>query len=440
MSQSLFSSVRDSSLLNQSVSFFSTPSPSPLLSSTPLKIPNTQEFADQLVGLRAIDFGPDPLKQENAELKSQLEDAKSELVALRLQLEENENEILRLRQQQPPSSLQAPNPPPPPNPPPNPPPLPPYGYRPVTSRRTRQRQNKAAKAAAAAASTSATAASTSAAATSTSAVAAPTSAAAAPTSAAAAASSISATTSQPPPPLTSLKTVHVFHDSNLKGISKDHLKSAINHLSTDNNNDDYNITLHDTYCLHPTLKQIRQMTFKRNDIVVLNIMTNDARPTPHRPKRTPTETTRLLSSILNLLLTQLPRSNIVVLEAPPHLYNDIYPYNVAAHHLALQNGVRFGQTLIGEEHMEQFDGFHIKKAAKTLLVKTISAAVCDLNPHLHFSLHRPPHGIYGPWVAPAGVGVMPFSKMAMSSPINFRRSNWRRPEIRPLMSVKIRSH
>ena len=434
MSQSLFSPFRDSSLVNQSLSLFSTPNSSPLLSSTPHKVPSTQEFAERLVGLRAIDLGPDPLKRENEELKLQLDDAKSELVALRLQLEENENEILRLRQQQqPPSSLPTPPSSLPALPPP-PPPLPPFGYSPVTSKRKRQRQKKAAKATAAvlATSTSAVAASTSAVAASTSAVPASTSAVAALTT---------ATTRPPllPPPSTSRRTVHVFHDSNLKGISEDELRSTINHLST-NSDDNYNITLHSTYCLHPTLKQIQQMTFNRNDVVVINIMTNDARPTQHRQKRTTTETTRLLSSILNLLLAQLPRSNIVVLEAPPQLYNDVYPYNLAAHHLALQLGVRFGQTLIGEDHMQHFDGIHIKKAAKTLLAKTIAAAVCDKNPHLHFSLQRPPHGIYGPWAAPAGVGMMPFSKMATSSPINFRRSNWRRPAIRPLMSVNIRSH
>ena len=434
MSQSLFSSVRESSLVNQSLSLFSTPNPSPLLSSTPLKIPNSQEFAERLAGLRAIDLGPDPLKQENEELKLQLEDARSELVALRLQLEENDSEILRLRQQQQPPSLPAPNLPPAPNPlpPPNhppPPPLPPFGYSPVTSKRTRQRQKKAAKAATAAAATSAATSSTTVAVS---------------TSAAATASAVASTATPLRPPLpspsTSRRTVHVFHDSNLSGVSEDELRSTINHLRTNSDNNNYNITLHPTYCLHPTLKQIQQMTFNQNDVVVINIMTNDARPTQHRQKRTTTETTRLLSSILNLLLTQLPRSNIVILEAPPQLYNDIYPYNLSSHHLALQRGVRFGQTLIGESHMQQYDGYHVKKAAKILLAKSIAAAVCDTNPHLHFSLKRPPHGIYGPWAAPAGVGMVPFSKVASASPINFRRTNWRRPEIRPLMDVNIRSH
>ena len=122
---------------------------------------------------------------------------------------------------------------------------------------------------------------------------------------------------QPPP-----QTIHLFHDSNCddKFLTKQHIQNAIDtvnkkiHKTTTT----YNITKHATYELQQTLNQIRRINLTKNDIVLLNIMTNDARSTRKRPPKSLRQTEMLLTSIYDLLLSILPPANIVLIESPPH--------------------------------------------------------------------------------------------------------------------------
>ena len=135
-------------------------------------------------------------------------------------------------------------------------------------------------------------------------------------------------------------------------------------------------------------------------------MTNDARDTRQRRRKTTNETNRLQSSIIDYLLRFVPPSNITLLESPPLLSYDIYPYNKASFTLAGQRQLHFGPTLIGEQHLWR-DGVHVAKRFRPLLLKTVAAAACNVNPNRHFRLARPPCGIYGPWEAPFGCGMGP---------------------------------
>ena len=458
---------------------FQNANPTPVLSSTPIsstKIPNTQEFAERLVGLRAINLGSDPLKDENDELKLQsatdvpptqeflerlrhlrhdeviadeaspaflamqreVDDLKSELVAARLQLEEKEIMIRELRDEIHARSLQQVLPPPPESHVPAPlPPPPPFadGYQPVLSKKKKKKMKKRQRLEAAVAT--------------------------ADTTRPPGCDSLQLPPPPPPPPTqreppqqhsqqhsqrqqhsqqqqqttTTLPTLHIYHDSNLKGASAAELKLIMDKINKDNKqqNTSYNIVLNETFTLPQTLTKIRHTSFNCHDAVIINTLTNDARQTKHRQRRSPTQTKQLQTDIIQHLISFIPSNNITILEAPPLLdspSSDIFPYNAASFSLSHQYGIRFSGTLIGETHLWD-DGFHVHKKFRYLLLKLLAAAAVDVNPRSHFKLPRPPYGQYGPWVAPKGQGVMPtYRDGAMAQPLLFRRL----APIRPLMT------
>ena len=135
-------------------------------------------------------------------------------------------------------------------------------------------------------------------------------------------------------------------------------------------------------------------------------MTNDARNTRHRQQKTTDQTTRLQHSIIDHLLRFLPPSSITLLESPPLLSHDIYPYNNSSYVLTHQRQLHYAPTLIGEDHLWR-DGLHVAKRHRPLLMKSVAAAACGVNPHRHYHLARTPYGIYGPWEAPFGSGMGP---------------------------------
>ena len=231
-------------------------------------------------------------------------------------------------------------------------------------------------------------------------------------------------------PLPSTPTLTYFHDSNFKATAEE-LDKTIKQINKKNNNNqtNYNINLQPTYTLPQTLEKIRHMTFNKNDKVIIGTLTNDARQTKHRRQKTTDETGRLQTKILTYLLTKLPPQNITFLEAPPILTSDIFPYNAATHRLAHHSGARFAETLVGEGHIFR-DGYHILNRCRHLLLKSVAAAATSVNPRSQFGLNRPPHGPFGPWVAPAGRGMLPdpspadFRVVASArpNPIRFRPS------------------
>ena len=430
-SSSLFSSLTDSTVRSpqdvpppppptiSTVSQPSTPSshPPPIYSSTPLNNePNTQQFARRLAELRTVE-GIDAivLQRENEEIKS-------EMVALRLQLEEQQFELDRLRslipkqhQQQP----SAPNPAPPAN-----------DYQHVISKSQQKKIRKKERIEAA---------------------------------------NAAADTTQPPgcssvqllslpPPQPPISTAHppeqqqrqqqqspvpnlfVFHDSNLKGCSTVELKAVMDKINKDNKQQTtpFNIILHDTYTLPQTLAKIKHTTFNKHDAVVINILTNDARQTKTRQRRTPTQTKQLQTGIIQHLISYIPPRNITILESPPLLdspTSDIYLYNHASYTLSQQFGIHFSGTLIGEQHLWSGDGYHINRKFQPLLLKSLASAAVGTNPRSHYGLARPPYGQYGPWAAPKGQGMMPsFRDRALAQPLHFRRL----APIYPLMRNTIR--
>ena len=202
-----------------------------------------------------------------------------------------------------------------------------------------------------------------------------------------------------------------------------------------NNNNKYNIIPDPTFTLPQTLNKIKQTNFKPNDRIIIHILTNDARQTKNRNRRSPEQTRQLQTQIIQHLLKYIPRQNITLLESPPLLdspHSDIFPYNYASVQLSRQFGTRFADTLIGEKHLGR-DGFHILPSARHLLLKSVAAAIGHFSPHQKFGHARPPFGEFGPWAAPNGHGVFPpqYRHVAMAQPIVFRR----RPPIVPLMSM-----
>ena len=159
-------------------------------------------------------------------------------------------------------------------------------------------------------------------------------------------------------------------------------------------------------------------------------MTNDARPTRQRPQKTTYNTKRLQKQILDYLNQFVPPTNITFLESPPLRNNDIFPYNDSTYRLAKERKVGFAYTLVGEDHLWQ-DGIHVRNDCRYLLVKTLAAAILNLNPNKFFQLARPPHGPFGPWTAPIGQGMTPgffpsFAGTASAPPYFFRRQQQQR--------------
>ena len=244
----------------------------------------------------------------------------------------------------------------------------------------------------------------------------------------------------PPPPLSQplLPTVHLFHDSNLKDITPNELAQALKNVKKQASIS-LNISPHATYTLPQTFNTIKETTFQKDDIVVITTLTNDARNTKHRQARNPTQTKQTQMKILNHLKQFISPHNIIILESPPLLtspHSDIYNYNNNSFLLSKQLGTRFAETLVGESQIYK-DGYHILRSARHLLIKSVAAAVFNINPHRHFGLPRPPFGNFGPWTTPIGQGLLPspsptFRGAAMAQPINFRRAH-----IYPLMNLNI---
>ena len=457
---------------------------SPLLSSTPISAqpqeeaaePETQQLALRLADLRSVD-GVDvvALQREIARLQRENESLRSEVTALRLQHEDEAREIDRLRllpsppsteqqqklnptqsTQKQPQQAQSPPPPADSN----------EGYSSYVSKKKQQKMRKKERERAEAETTlppgctslptererKRVAAETTlppGCETNPHAFSSPASRPA-PTSHPPPVSRPPPPTCRPPPPPTSRPppptsfpspnpTIYVFHDSNLKNLTAGELKSSINSINNNNNNiTNYNISPQETFTLPQTRDQIKRLTFKTNDIVIITTLTNDARHTKHRQARTTNETKHIQATIISHLKAFIPPKNIVILESPPLLTSstsDIFPYNDASFLLARQNGARFARSLVGEHHLFR-DGYHILKDSRHLLVKSVAAAAVNRDPHQHFKLRRPPHGNFGPWEAPNGQGMLPqphtYRGVAMAQPINFRRAS-----IRPLMNIKI---
>ena len=202
-------------------------------------------------------------------------------------------------------------------------------------------------------------------------------------------------------------TVILYQDSNARPIRTVDIQISIDSINKKRNKPTtpYNIIRHTTYELKQTRNKITKTTYNDDDTIIINIMTNDARSTRQRQQKPTNETLNLQRNILSHISTQVPLNNIILLESPPLLYQDIYGYNAGTYLLAQKWGVAFAPTLVGERHISH-DGVHIRNDCRYLLTQTIAATILRLNPARFFGLARPPYGDFGPWEAPH---QLPFS-------------------------------
>ena len=245
-------------------------------------------------------------------------------------------------------------------------------------------------------------------------------------------------------------TVHFYHDSNAdeKFLKTEDIQNKLDAINTKLNKQTtkYNIQKHATFELQQTYNKIRHSKFNKNDIVIINILTNDARTTTKRPPKSLHQIQLLLTSIYDHLLSQLPPTNIILLESPPLLYEDIHPFAAQSYDTARRRGICLAPTLIGESHIRREDGVHIQRGFHHLLSKSVACAILRQSPHQFFGLRRPPHGDFGPWLAPLGQGMAPshssrsYSHTASARPPPYYFRQWqRRPRpIRPLMDIDLR--
>ena len=405
--------------------------PSPLFFSTPiLNGQQTQEVIDRLLRLRHVE--DDAHSPTLLAMQHEIEDLKSELVAARLQLEENEVEMRVLRQQAQ-TPRMGPLPPPPPG----------FadGYTIAISKQKKKKKKKSNRMESAQAAAQPTLPPGC---TSIEQLPPPSSFSPGTTLPPGSESiQLPPTTSSPPspgllsPPPQPLQTVHVFHDSNLKNVTPEEISNSLKALTGQaNSTSNFHIIPHETFTLPQTLNTIKRTTFKPTDIIVINTLTNDARQTKHRHARSPQQTKNTQTTIISYLKTLVHAHNIVVLESPPLLdtpTSDIFPYNFNSYLLTRQLGTRFSETLLGETHIYA-DGYHILRKSRHLLVKSVAAAIVNMQPHQRLNLPRPPRGIFGPWAAPLGVGMPPSTYVgaALASPISFRRAR-----IPSLMDIRV---
>ena len=175
-----------------------------------------------------------------------------------------------------------------------------------------------------------------------------------------------------------------------------------------------------------------------DSIVIVDTTTNNAKH--DQQNKTPsTNTHKLLQQIIHTYIqTYQTPQNLIIMETIPSLNHDVHPYNNTAFSICRQNGVRFAKTLVGESHLWG-DGIHIAHRFRPLHVNSIAAAVLNVDPHIHFSLSRPPRGPYGPWLFPWGsIGrPVPSSRWPPPGTIGTRVSNSFR-EAAALPSLAIR--
>ena len=190
--------------------------------------------------------------------------------------------------------------------------------------------------------------------------------------------------------------VQIYHDSNLAwsgpGAIRDALRRVFPKQSKDN---DFEVRM----CFTPKLEDVLQaltQTDLENSVVIIAVMTNNAK------ERQPVHHTHsLLQRILENLKKQTSSEKIIILESPPSLQFDVYPYNRASYQLCRSAGVFFALSQLERYHIKD-DGLHIRDQYKHLMIKSVAAAIMKVNPYIHFGLFpsvRRPWKI-APWANP----------------------------------------
>ena len=197
------------------------------------------------------------------------------------------------------------------------------------------------------------------------------------------------------PLLPPIINVHFYHDSNNKCTTQQDIQTTINniHEMTNKPKQTYNITLHKTFTLQRTLKDIKTRNLK-DSVIIIDTTTNNAKY-DHEDQTSPHHTHNTLRNIiLTLQQKHVNNKNIIILETIPSFKFDTHPYNLAAAAMCKQLGVRFCPNLVGEPHLSN-DGIHVLHQHRPQHVSSV--AIVGVDPHKIFRIERPPLGPYGPW-------------------------------------------
>ena len=169
-------------------------------------------------------------------------------------------------------------------------------------------------------------------------------------------------------------TVHVFHDSNLKGVSTEELGKEVDAISG-GKAVTAGMILHLSYTLPITLCRIKETAFGPSDLVIINIMTNHAR------LQLPVEQVRrLLTATLDALGQHLPPGNITLYAAPPLNvcpYVDVGGYNRILNEIASGRGVNYVDNPLRQRHLDR-DGFHVQKQFRRILYNAMAATIARI--------------------------------------------------------------
>ena len=183
--------------------------------------------------------------------------------------------------------------------------------------------------------------------------------------------------------------VRIYHDSNLAWSGPDAIKDTLKRVFPKQSKDQaYEVIM----CFTPKLENVLQavtQTDLENSVVIIAVMTNNAK------ERQPVQHTHsLLQKILDNLKRQTSSEKIIILESPPSLQFDVYPYNRASYQLCRSSGVYFALCQLERCHIKD-DGLHIRDPYKHLMIKSVAAAIMKVNPYVHFELFP---SVRRPWI------------------------------------------
>ena len=178
--------------------------------------------------------------------------------------------------------------------------------------------------------------------------------------------------------LTSQK-VFIYHDSNVAWSLPSTIEKAVEQINTYRPHPIKTVNVSKIYTprLENTLNAI-QSTDHSNSVVIISVMTNNA-----KAFQSVSRSKSILNDIINNLKKEISVENIIVLESPPSLNFNIFPYNKAVFDLCQSEGVFFARNLVKRTHLKP-DGLHILNHYKHLVIKSIAAAIKKVDPKSHY--------------------------------------------------------
>lgn len=175
--------------------------------------------------------------------------------------------------------------------------------------------------------------------------------------------------------------VFIYHDSNLAWSLPSTIEETVKNINTYRPHPIQNVSI--TKCYTPRLVQTLdsiKTTNHSNSVVIIAVMTNNA-----KANQSVAYSKSILNKIFEHLKTEISAQNIIVLESPPSLNFDIFPYNKVMFDLCQSNEVFFARNLLKKVHMKG-DGLHILNHYKHLMVKSVAAAIKKIDPKRHYRL------------------------------------------------------